>query len=426
MPNVSFKNAEKFFISFFPFVVLNRNIPVLSTFFLTLFLANQCLAQVHNYGQWTIPYNPSPKPNKDTLEFHLKRYLDDYTKFGAYQSSKSSKPYVFEKKLRREQQIDEALKKTSLLSYLLYEEGKISIDELSPTDRFGKIVNNDTKFFSMSIGKSMTSYVLAHAICGGIIEGINHTVSDWSILDGTLYQQATILDLINMRAGDQLYVNENKGFIKASGQQSNPNNQSVRSSIQAELKNTRSDKPYFNYNSMPPNIVLNYVIYRSEGSFDKLLNKIFQDKVRTEQNVFFLKQRAGHEADGLARATFYATRYDYLRIAKAMLDDWKENTCEGRYLKEIIKQRKPKEGQQMKFSVPNGSFWAFRGYGGFFHTDFYSFKKNRNVISMLGNGDQIIMIDFDNSRIVSTHAIHNDFEWKRLVSDVISTGKMRK
>ena len=31
---------------------------------------------------------------------------------------------------------------------------------------------------------------------------------------------------------------------------------------------------------------------------------------------------------------FRATRYDYLRIAKAMLDDWQNDTCVGKYLKD--------------------------------------------------------------------------------------------
>jgi hypothetical protein len=55
-----------------------------------------------------------------------------------------------------------------------------------------------------------------------------------------------------------------------------------------------------------------------------------------------------------------------------------------------------------------------------------SIGADRNVMEMLGNGDQIIMIDFDNARIISTHAIHSDYDWKCLVIDVINTGKMRK
>ena len=45
---------------------------------------------------------------------------------------------------------------------------------------------------------------------------------------------------------------------------------------------------------------------------------------------------------GNADSMFYATRYDYLRIAKAMMDDWQNDTCVGKYLKTIFKNRKKK------------------------------------------------------------------------------------
>lgn len=46
-------------------------------------------------------------------------------------------------------------------------------------------------------------------------------------------------------------------------------------------------------------------------------------------------------------------------------------------------------------------------------------------MSFQGYGGQMIVIDFDQGRIVSTHAIHNDYDWKRLVNGVIDTGKFR-
>jgi CubicO group peptidase (beta-lactamase class C family) len=297
---------------------------------------------------------------------------------------------------------------------LLYENGEITVDKINP--RFAHIVNDQTKFYSMSIGKSMTAYVLGHAICANMIQGLDQNVSDWPVLQGTLYQNAKLIDLVNMRAGDQQMVNERQGFI-TSGR--NPNNASLKSLVNRELKDSSPDSSYFNYNSVSPNIVLNYVIYRSNGKFDELMKKMFQEKIGTEQSVFFLKQARGQEEDGLARATFYASRYDYMRIARAMLTDWKADTCEGRFLKEIYNRRQPKEGNQMQYNNPNGSFWAYRGYAGFFHTDYYNFKKDRNIISMDGYGGQMIVIDFDQGRIVATHAVHNDFDWKSLVSDAI-------
>ena len=51
---------------------------------------------------------------------------------------------------------------------------------------------------------------------------------------------------------------------------------------------------------------------------------------------------------------FWATRYDYLRIAKAMLDDWQNDTCVGKYLKTVFNNRVKKNYQG---NVDNNSNW---------------------------------------------------------------------
>jgi CubicO group peptidase (beta-lactamase class C family) len=376
-------------------------------------------AQVQNYQRWSIP--ESANPNQETLEFYLKRYLNDFNKFSQYAAPPSTNPVVFDRALRDESQVKQALNNTALLSYILYEHGKIAVDQINP--RFAHLVNDQTKFYSMSMGKSITAYVLGHAVCSNMIPNLDHKISDWPVVQGTLYQNAALIDLVNMRAGDQHVVNERQGFIRTGR---NPNNLSMQTLADHELKGTTAAEPYFNYNSVSPNLVLNYVIYRSNGKFDELMTEIFQKKIRTEHSVFFLKQVRGQEGQGLARATFYATRYDYLRIARAMLDDWQNNTCEGRFLKEVYSRQQAKQGDQMQYSNPSGPFWAHRGYGGFFHTNFYDVKKDRNIISMQGYGGQMIVIDFDQGRIVATHAVHNNFDWKSLVSDVIRSGKFKK
>jgi len=402
--------------SFFVSIVLTAN----------LLLCNLVHAQIIDYGQWSIPYNPNPKPNKETYDFYLNRYLSDASNFGSYLAEKSENPYVFIRNVQEEKAVVDALKSTSLLSYIKFENGRISIDELSPMDRFGRFVDNKTQLFSMSIGKSMVSYVLGHAICKGTIEGLDHKLNDWPLLEGTLYNQMRILDLINMRAGDQQYVTQSKGFINSQGRSSNPNNYPIKAAVDFYFKNTSPAKPYFNYSDMPPNIILNYIIYRSGKDFDRLMNEIFRDKVKVEENVSFLRQSRGRMDSGQARSSFNATRYDYLRIAKAMLEDWKSDTCVGKYLKDVIRLRMPKDGPEMGRVDPYSSFGAFRGYGGFFHTDYYKLQKGRSVIAMLGTGNQMIVIDFDHERIVTTHAIHNDYDWSLLVGGVIDVGEFKK
>lgn len=389
---------------------------VLAVLFLSL---SSAWAQVQDYQRWSIP--ESARPNQETLEFYLNRYLTDPQRYAQIASPGNSQPREFKHSSRKEPRVQAAFESTALLSYILSERGEILVNDVNP--RFAHMVNEETKFYSMSMGKSISAYVLGHAICANIVEGLDHRVSDWPVLQNTLYRNARIIDLINQRSGDQSVVNERRGLFKTGR---NPNNASIKSLAERELADTAADQPYFNYNSVNPNIVLNYVIYRSNGQFEQLMKKIFHDKIRTERSVFFLKQLRGQESEGLARTTFYATRMDYLRIAQAMVDDWQANTCEGQFLKEVYARRQAKQGDQMQYSNPDGPFWAFRGYAGFFHTDYYNFKKDRNIISMDGYGGQMIVIDFDQARIVAVHAVHNNYNWKSLIADVIDTGKFKK
>jgi hypothetical protein len=53
---------------------------------------------------------------------------------------------------------------------------------MSPNDKFGKVFTNETQFHSQSVGKSLASYILGHAICKGYVEGIDSKLNDWPIL----------------------------------------------------------------------------------------------------------------------------------------------------------------------------------------------------------------------------------------------------
>ena len=116
---------------------------------------------------------------------------------------------------------------------------------------------------------------------------------------------------------------------------------------------------------------------------------------------------------------FYATRYDYLRIAKAMLDDWQNDTCEGKYLKSLYER---KISKHRDYRDNNHAFSVSKSYGGFFHLN-QSGLKNKHVFIMDGHGGQTYTIDFDKGRIVATMAIHRDFNWKKIAHSVIKKGK---
>ena len=341
------------------------------------------------YDRFWIPEeNPKPKPNYGTFVFELYRYLNyhegDSAVVGKYLVNRSDDPYTFQSNLIEDKYIDKQLNKSGLLSYLYFENGEIKIDKISPKNKFGKFIDDDTKFKSHSVGKTMVSYVVGHAICEGYIESVDSQVNDWPLVENTLYHNQKLIDLLNFRAGDQKYT---------------------------------WDYFFINPKRFKNNEGRNYVVFKTDENFEKLLEKIFKEKVKIENEVFFYKIR-GTKIQGNADNQFYATRYDYLRIAKAMLDDWQNDTCVGKYLKTIF-ERKEKKGNQRK----PVNFPYARSYAGMFQTNYEFIPKKRPVMGMHGYGGQHVVIDFENSRIVVANSIYENWDAKKIIYSVIKKGK---
>ena len=113
-------------------------------------------------------------------------------------------------------------------------------------------------------------------------------------------------------------------------------------------------------------------MFKTGDDFEKILEKTFKDKAKIKNSVLFYKSTARPKKEGNANIMFYATRYDYLRIAKAMLDDWQNDTCEGKYLKTIFNNRISKENEKRKGKEQ----WSFaKGYAGQFQTHYTGIIK---------------------------------------------------
>ena len=383
-------------------------------------------------GRWSIPFQKSP--NKDTLIYYNYKNLfsHDTNDSGTLQWDKysippSKNPYQFKSNLVEDKYIKKQMQKKPILSYLYFNDEQIIIDELTPKNRFGEFVNNETKLRSNSVGKTMISYVLGHAICEGYIDGVNSKISDWPLLQNTLYQDQKLIDLLNMAAGDQKYVYDS--VILKNGQ----NKQSVRDEADTKdiyyymkmiFDNSKKIKPKYNYNIINTNLIFNYVLFKTGEDFQKILNKTFQEKAKIKNSVYFFRVPRSAQEYGDANSMFFATRYDYLRIAKAMLDDWQNDTCVGQYLKTIYKNRIKKNlSNRSKFRVEQ----ATTSYGGQFHLDIIG-MKDRKILGMGGYGGQQILIDVENSKIIVLHSIHlnrdsHNYNWNKIVYSVIKKGK---
>ena len=380
-------------------------------------------SEIYQYPSryWIPENNPKPKPNYITLVYEFYRYSWlSKPKINKIPIKKSEKPYEFKfniTKNKYDKHIDKALNSSGLLSYLYFENGEIKIDKISPKNRFGKFLKDDTMFKSHSVGKSMVSYVMGHAICEGYIESVDSKVNDWPILQNTLYHDQKLINLLNFRAGDQKYVWDwyfiNPQFFK------NNEGRNIETLLNYEFKNSKKSKEIFNYSSFLASLIFNYIVFKTETdqNFEDLLNKIFKDKVKIEQEIFFGKV-GGPKLEGHADNRMYATRYDYLRIAKAILDDWQNDTCVGKYLKTIFDRKKIKS----KATEKKYAFHYAKSYAGLFHTNYELISKKRPVMGMHGYGGQHIVIDFENSRIIVANSIHEIPNYRKIVYELIRKG----
>jgi hypothetical protein len=232
-------------------------------------------------------YNEIPegsKPNRDTALYYLYRGQEVESVNDRAGSTKSDNPYKFEISLRAEddktlKKVRKAMNKTSMLSYLLYEDGKITIDEITPKDRFGILYDNNTVHTSASVGKSLVSYVTGHAICEGYISSIDHQLNDWELLENTLFYDQKLIDLLNMAAGHHQYADYN---IKTGGlYPTNSNKNTIAFHMKdGVFKDSKKSNSKYQYTNLLSSIVINYVWHKSDGNFQDLLDKVFKDKAK--------------------------------------------------------------------------------------------------------------------------------------------------
>ena len=344
--------------------------------------------------------------------------------FHKYETKGSDNYYQFNSDLIQDDDVKKEIdnnKKTGLISYLLFENDQIKIDE---QDIPIKIQNWGSLLPSHSVGKSLVSYVTGYAICEGYIDNINVTLDNWSTVKGTLYEGQRLIDLLNMQAGDQKIIGEKnfKSDNKLKDTKFNVNVYPLQHVMNTEiLKNTKKSNSVYNYNALATNIIMNYTIYKVGDDYQKLLNKIFQEDAKVKDSVYFSKTLrrksfANEDKGEFGRYSFYATRYDYLRIAKSIMDHWNNDTCVGKYLKTIYEQRINKNKKSYN-GDRNGQFSVSqytKKYGGQFHFDIIGLAKKK-ILAMDGFGGQQVIVDFDSGRIIVVHSLDRHYNWKKIV-----------
>ena len=318
-----------------------------------------------------------------------------------------------------------------MVSFILFEDGVIKIDQ------FKKSKYRNGYMPSHSVGKSLVSLVTGYAMCGGYIDSINHKI-DYPTVANTLYQNQVLLDLLNMAAGDEHLVGQ-RYFGKdnrMNGDGQNVNTMPIKKIMKKYFKDTKPFRDVengtwntttgqmefqkYNYSAMTTNVIMNYVIYKTGDDWNKLLHKIFTEDAKVKRNVYFgksiEKHKTGNRKSGeYGRYTFYADRYDYLRIAYLMMNHWNNNTCVGKYLKSMYENRidKAHNRNYNKRTDMSVSQMA-KSYGGQFHFDLHGLE-HKTILAMDGFAGQQLIIDFDRKRIIQVSSTDLHYDWQNTV-----------
>jgi glutaredoxin-related protein len=363
--------------------------------------------------------NAQANKNKRTWDYPFLDYKE-------WEVKGSENHYKFQSNLREDKDVLKEFKNnknTGIISYLLFEDDKIVIDV---SDIPKKVSSGDTIIDGLlpshSMGKSLVSYVTGHAICEGYIDNVNVKLDDWPLIKSTLYDNSVLLDLLNMKGGDQKWVGErmkNGSDNRIKGpKKENVNVIGLMKVMNVYLRGSEKSKLIYNYSALTTNVIMNYVKHKTGADWDKLLHKVFNEHVGVKNSVYFSKSRKYLKYDDFVsgRYSFYADRYDYLRIAKTMMDDWHNDTCAGKYLKTIYENRVQKKDNTKK-ATDVGLYT--KSYGGQIHFDIFGIDKTRKILGLSGFAGQQILIDLDNKRIIVVSSLYRNYNWKKIVHSVI-------
>ena len=361
-------------------------------------------------GHSQIPENYNP--NLATVRAHF----DIYNKRGVprderFASKPSNNPTQLSFSTKPSSIIQRELERSFLASYIMYEKGKIVIDEKSPDQRLGDLFNEETLLYSMSLGKSLGGYLMGHAICKGYIKSADQKLSDWPLVKNTLLAKITVREVLNSTMGDQKYRSLKPEYFKVTDR--DPGDVTISNVVFKDLKDSQPGEKIYAYGQFPANVAWNYISFKTNHRFKSFLNDVMQNYIGLE-NTLKVNANNGPEEYGPLQSNFKATRYDTLRIGIAILKDWKANNCVGKFLKDIYKS-KVKKGEN---NIGDG---FSQSYAGFFHTDYPNVKDK--VMGMDGYGGIALLINFDDERIIYTHGVHRNYNYKKVVMKAIKDGK---
>ena len=380
------------------------------------------------------------RPNDDTIAyFEIRKLmfierLRERGRIYTIEPKGNAVEFSFDKNLPSST-LEKELSEGLILSYLFYDNGIIKFNGKAKNGRFIEDINDETLFFTHSTGKSITSYIVGHAICDGYISSIDEIIN-WPLMNNTLYYGQPLRNLLNMSAGDS-HVMTNDKTSRFKGSDIHHRDMGL-DTIAYLLQGTKAKNNKVFYNNALADIIANYIVFKSGDKYDDLMKKVFQEKIKIKNPVGYemhaqttLHNRVegyNRSPQTLASYSYFMTRLDFLRVAEAMMKDYQNKTCVGNYLRESQEQAKKWYKYRPSSSWENARFWMHnyaKKYGSQFYFDFYK-MENRNIMGTEGYNGQNMLIDLDNSRIVVTNSSATGWDVRKFILNVIRDGELPK
>ena len=333
------------------------------------------------------------KSKKVHDEYLEKRIVGSRSKFNNIKIQPANDIKSLTKKLienKNTKKIDKIIKKKSLLSVLYFDGENIVVDKKSEK------IKNDTKLYSFSISKSFLSYILGNAICDGHIKSLDDKISKYvPEAKGTLYENSTFKELINMAAGDINFASRKAGSAKFFYAADIDQRKTTAKDYLLSSSGIKISKKTFNYNNFIADLVARAIDVSVPGGL-KNLYQDFANKSGTNSEMFYLTDDNGWP---LLHGYFYANREDFLRLGIQISKDWNSNSCIGNYLNGIEKMKiKTDKDQNSDYS---GYFWYDQN------------NKSRHA-QLRGHGGQRIHIDIEKGSVLIYHSITGDYDNKSI------------
>lgn len=200
--------------------------------------------------------------------------------------------------------------------------------------RNGKIVqeiyrngaDEESRFVSFSVGKSLTSSLLGLALAEGALPSLDVPVTTYvPKLKGSGYDGASVRDLMQMSSG--VYMNEDYDIhsdepnLFAEGIFKTWFTEALRfSDFAGTLEESAAPGSVFNYNTFDTQVLASVLEGATGQRFTEFLRKALWEPLGMESDLLMTMDSAGEDREALAGGGYLMTLRDYGRFGQMMLN----------------------------------------------------------------------------------------------------------